>query len=477
MNILSTKTKQTLAIIALAGITVFFATYKLTEAPAVWFDEGFFEQAAMNLARHEVWGMQIAPGQFASLETLSAGYPIIAPLALVFKIFGIGILQARLLMVVFILGLATVVFLLIKREYNFLVAALATLLLITFPVLYGNGKTVIGEVPGLFYFALYLFFASAFWHTRKNHFLILAGLFLGICAAAKITFLLAGIPSLLIVLILYRRQFKTRATPLLLAGTVFLIPIIIWVLTQFGATDTLQIFYETTFKHYGAGPSSPLFFKNILKFFTEITPLALLAVMSVWAGALLVRLYKKTAIPFGEAHAFFFCLFIIGVFLLSPGWYRYFFAAQIIALWFLPGALLTLLPHRRRIALVAVLVLAAATIQTYQTGFKSFVAEYYSSQRTAQMIQDFSKLDKTKSYFIYNAPEVVMFLPAVQYYQYANSHPQYAPGKNRLPDIAVGIPDRIIIYTPAYTENKNEFARYAPIQTLAGRYILLEKKN
>ena len=40
----------------------FFATYKLSESPSVWYDEGFYVQIASNLSTYGKYGLQLQPG-------------------------------------------------------------------------------------------------------------------------------------------------------------------------------------------------------------------------------------------------------------------------------------------------------------------------------------------------------------------------------------------------------------------------------
>ena len=137
-------TPEIFFVLALIIICLIFSTYKLTESPGVWADEGVFLQTARNLISFGQQGLQVEPGKITSSEYLTAGYPFIYPISLVFKIFGEGVLEARLVMVLFILFFIFTAHYLIKRMFGFSLAAQASLVLVSFPVLYGNGKSAIG---------------------------------------------------------------------------------------------------------------------------------------------------------------------------------------------------------------------------------------------------------------------------------------------------------------------------------------------
>src|SRR5689334_17644483 len=83
-------------------VAIVASTYKLSEAPGIWFDEGFYTQMAMNFAEAGQV-LQIAPHEYVSSSYTTVGYPLIAPVALSFKLFGVGVLQGRAVMAAFIL--------------------------------------------------------------------------------------------------------------------------------------------------------------------------------------------------------------------------------------------------------------------------------------------------------------------------------------------------------------------------------------
>src|SRR3989344_5252003 len=102
-------------VIGLLAAAFFFSTYQLMESPHTWYDEGAIIQRAINFLRYGTMHYQVAPNQFSSAALDSTGYPVIYPIALAFKYFGIGLLPARAVMAVFILLLVLTAYTLIKR--------------------------------------------------------------------------------------------------------------------------------------------------------------------------------------------------------------------------------------------------------------------------------------------------------------------------------------------------------------------------
>ena len=90
-------------LIGILAMVLFFSTYQLTESPHTWYDEGAIIQRAINFLRYGTMHYQVAPDKFSSAAFDSTGYPVIFPISLTFKYFGIGLLQARAVMVVFLL--------------------------------------------------------------------------------------------------------------------------------------------------------------------------------------------------------------------------------------------------------------------------------------------------------------------------------------------------------------------------------------
>jgi len=157
-------------IFAVILLFVFFcATYRLTEVPPTWFDEGIYIQVASSLEHHGVQQIQTAPSHFEGTGHVTIGYPVAAPVALSMAIFGDSLFAARVPMALFIMLCVAAGFALIYRLYGLRTAALSLLFLSTLPLLYGNGKNVLGEVPGLFYTLAALYFVRIPFVKKPKH--------------------------------------------------------------------------------------------------------------------------------------------------------------------------------------------------------------------------------------------------------------------------------------------------------------------
>lgn len=168
-------------------IILFLALYNLTEFPKTWFDEGSHLHVPKTFARFGVYADYSSEGFRHYGPTQGLGPTVLMPIAGIFKIAGIGLLQARLVMAAYLLA-AIIVFFLLARELAGKPAAwIATALLITSRgvSLLEYGRQVLGEVPGLFFLvaALWLWFRT-YEKARWQH-LALIGVLLGLSMITK----------------------------------------------------------------------------------------------------------------------------------------------------------------------------------------------------------------------------------------------------------------------------------------------------
>ena len=477
---MSTKS-HTILLVLLFCVAGFFATYHLTESPPVWYDEGMFTQAAINLAFYGQTGLRVAPDIIEpSSKLITVGYPLIYPLAGWFKIFGTGILSARALMVVFILGFLFASYLFARRLFHKDVALGALALLITLPTLYGNGKSVLGEVPGLMYLVLFLVCLNiALSHTaRKYVWFLLPGLFAGLCVATKPTFLVL-LPAIVIGIFIGWRQKKLRGKEILITVAAGVVPLMFWLFLQFRAGDLLASILSYYVNPYQIPDIGRVIIANSLNLFTSVGPLYLMGIMGVWLGALWIRRHQREAISVEEIIAFVFSVLIIVAYTRTAGWYRYLFEAQAISLLFFPNALLVMARSMIHFInpkkLVTIIIGTLAVLGAYQVMFSSFVADSYQSSRTAFLEEYFAAVPSSTSFFFYNVPEVALFVHSSNYYQYFNPAGWYI-GKEQLSVIEKGEVDTIIIETGTFAAmSQNAFALYRVDRT-THRYIMLQKK-
>lgn len=473
---------------AVAGallLCVFFATYTLTESPAVWYDEGFHTEVAAYIATHGTQALQVAPNAFLSTQYVTAGFPFLYPVALSYHLFGIGVLQGRGVMVCFIILFLFAAYALTRRLMGLVPAAYSAILLASFPMLYGNGKSVLGEVPGLFYLMLALMALLALERSgyKSIKWYALAGLSAGLCVATKPIFLLL-LGAYFITYLFKFKKIPLQLRGVLAGGAMLLAPLALWMFLQFGPDTSLHTLLSFYANPYSSQDIVHVIAANALRFFTESTPIYTLGLMLVWGAALFIR-RKNGSVSSAEIAAFSFAILVLASYLRLPGWYRYLFEALTVALLFLPSSLFAIysfalekFPHTSLkkfsfLPYAALLVLAGA--QSYQTAFHSYVSQYYASTATAQLSSAFAALPPG-AYFLYNVPQMAVLLPTQRYYQYLVPNERLSIGKEELSELHAGTADFAVTDSDDYQKHLPDFSRYSPYQSIAGYEILRRKQ-
>ncbi len=169
--------------LVLAASILFLSLYNLEYHPSTWFDEGWHLLAAEALALKGLYGFGPAVGP-----------TVFFPVAAMFNVAGVGLLQARVVMAIYLLLTTCAFYALALRLYGHRTALVALLFFVSSPGinLLRWGRQVLGEVPaGLFFLA-----ASLIWlktiekddHPKSK--LVLTGVLMGLAILTKNQFLL-----------------------------------------------------------------------------------------------------------------------------------------------------------------------------------------------------------------------------------------------------------------------------------------------
>ncbi len=467
-----------------------YSLYQLTDVPPTWYDEGMIVQLSMNLVRHGALETQVAPGTFVSGAYTTTGFPVSIPVAASFALFGTTLASARGVMVVFIFSFLLSAYFLMKRFAGRSPTLWSLALLATFSSFYATGKNVLGEVPGLFFLFLFLLYAHAVFDeakpTQKN--ILLAGLFFGLCIATKPTFLvLGGAVLIALVYVYFSRGWSALPIFLIPWGIgAALLPILFWLGTQFNLHDNFSRIFAFYANPYRLTSIPLVMVHNFLRFFTEATPLYLLGMLTVWGVAILIRIVKRERLSFIEVTAVSFVALILLAYLRTPGWYRYLFTAQIVAMLFFPVSLLYCaknfpIQRLKNLALqcAPILLTLLIVMQIYVLFFTSWVSGYGASQRDILLKNYFRTWDPAMSVLVYDNPQVPLFLPpATPYYQYiaVNGHGYWGVGEDAVLGIQQKIPDAIVVSSDTI-EGTTTFTGYSEKDTVAGLSILTRTKT
>lgn len=423
------KRKLGLIFVSLGILAVFLTVFRFTTTPKVWVDEGVFTEAARNLEQNGVIGIQEEPGKIFELKgwILSTSYPVIFPVALSLKLFGIGLWQARLSMVIYLLLFILVSFLFIRKKYGDYVAVLTTLLLLSFSPIYGNGIPVQGEVPGLFFLMLGSYFLLLLENSgfTDKKFAILSGFAFGLCCATKPVFL-TFVPIAILVSFLFIKKNQNKKIILYFALSMAL-PLLFWFYIHFPTlkliSGMISSYLYLAGDHNSGVSTLSIVLHNLIRFFTESTPI----LFSFCSMFVLVSFYfrffkeKDSKLTMSELVLFLFILLNWLGYLKGTGWYRYFFPAHVILYVLFVGSIMSLSSVFNNVIVKRVLIVIPICLVLFQFYYLVFLSDtsfVVYRTRNIELSDVLSKIPSDKKVLFYNSIETIVFLKSSNYSQY-----------------------------------------------------------
>ena len=207
-----------------------------------------------------------------------------------------------------------------------------------------------------------------------------------------------------------------------------------------------------------------------------------------WTISMALRVRRREIHPV-ETFCFFLTMLVLVAYLRTPGFYRYFFLANVVLLIAFPFALEDLI-HRvvrlfprwkaqlasRDLAFLACALLILA--QSHRLLRRSFILTTYGSTQTAQMTEYFnSKFERERQPYIYDVPEVVPFLPTKNYSQWieVSGNGRFQVGLSLQEALAKKV-GTIILNEKRLGLEAEEFKEYQEVAR-ASRYVVLERKS
>ncbi|MDO8619901.1 MAG: glycosyltransferase family 39 protein [bacterium] len=195
----------------------------LTTKPAYWYDEAINVELARNFSDFGKLDLVVAPNTFSEQGATvgSTGFPVTVPLAGFFKLFGFGLTEARAYMLIWMSALIIVFFFIARELWGPFASYGGTLLLATFAPFYGNGRSVMGEIPG------FLFFLCAYYLFERKKWLW-AGFLLGLAVVSKPSVYLFLIPAFALVVLLQSDLWKRKLVNLIAVGFGAVLALVPW---------------------------------------------------------------------------------------------------------------------------------------------------------------------------------------------------------------------------------------------------------
>lgn len=205
--------------------------YHLSAYPLTWFDEGSHLHVPKTLVLQGVYADISSEGFRYYGPTLGVGPTVMLPIAAVFRLFGIGLLQARIVIGLYLLASVAMFFWLANVLGSRRFAWAATALLVATPAvsLLDYGRQVLGEVPGLFFLLAGILVWFQAWEKPTWRRLGAAGVLFGLSVITKNQYLIFLLPMLGLTWLanrVYYRQMGDWVT--ILPGAALLVCYLAW---------------------------------------------------------------------------------------------------------------------------------------------------------------------------------------------------------------------------------------------------------
>lgn len=435
----------TLGLLSVVFLLIAFWSWRST--PAFWFDEGIYYQIAKNWAEKDIAGIMLSPDLYSDLSLISVGYSVFYPAVWMFKIFGASVETIRLTAILFMTGFVSVFYCLGKELFGSKKALYSLALLITFSPLYGNGKSFLGEVPGLFYFFSALYFSVRLEKTNHSLFAFLSGIFFGLAISAKPVYLLI-LPAVGLAMLCRANYFfsKSGARILIWALLGLVGPLAFWLTSQFGVgTQTSQVLGHYANPYYVTDFAS-LVFKNSVRFVTETTPIHFLGLLLIGLIYIVLKIRQKETVRLAEWAILFFSILMLGFYLRTAGWYRYFFPAHAtLFVLLVPGlwAIMEALPGRIKslgIGVWGVIGLIIA-LQLFPLSEEALSSKIDAPSVWRPILEDVRPAGPV---LFYSVPQLAGFYPG-EFYQYLKMSDHLALGQENLEKLSQGFFGTIFI--------------------------------
>lgn len=438
----------------LCSVLLFVNLYSfstLTTKPGFWYDEAINVELAHNFAEQGQLDLVVAPGTFSGKGATvgSTGYPITVPLAGFFKIFGFGLAQARMYMLLWMSAFIIILFSLAKKLWGLQVAYAATLFISTFAPFYGNGRSVMGEIPG------FVLFLCSFYFLEKRKWWQ-SGVLLGLSVISKPSVFIFLIPAYILVVLISREEWKARLMNLSKLGGSSALALFPWLLIYVDEISRGELWADILahFKnpYSEAGASVLQNIGNNLP--TLVTSSTLLYFLGMLLFIVLALFIERS---FFSQHKNLLILaagylpLALFQYLKSFGYLRYLLAAEfIIFILFVIS-----LPTLARLISKKLVIFGGAPLRAHGIIIAGLVmlqivhlfwfSDIYPSERTQKTIAHLYSAYPGTTVGVFDVPQVASLLPADKKYQYLSTYGLWEFGVNPLLLLEKELPNVLVL--------------------------------
>ncbi|MBM2840176.1 MAG: conserved rane protein of unknown function, putative glycosyltransferase [Bacteroidetes bacterium] len=325
--------------VLIVGLAFIVGLIQIETTPPLWWDEGWTVLVARNWVEHGHYGYYLAG--IPSPPELAGHLPVVAPIALSFKLFGIGIWQARVAILVLACIALLLFYVLVEKLFSHSIAVATLIILLLLPPKWGLhplflGRQALGEMPSIFYLvAGYICFLTS---TRRPSLLIPAAIFFwGIALMTKVQvvpFVAASMVMPMLLLAVMRQWRAVRLLAICLIGSYVAWALLRWAQHQWLTEYSMPMLQLTELVTIAGLVFDPSIRIHVLAFAITFGLPALLG-LSYGIWCFVEKLKKKTI--FGQVETTRLMLLSLAVswfgwfVLFSVGWERYAFPGTFLA--------------------------------------------------------------------------------------------------------------------------------------------------
>jgi len=226
----------------LLSLVLWGSFYNLANYPSIWWDEAIFSETAANLVQHGRYAFTVqSPNQLSDLDfRISVGPAVILPVALVYKLLGVGVANGRLVAGAYLVLVFLALYLATRRLWSAATALGAVALAWVGTDVLFWGRSVLGDVPALGLFLLGLWFLARGLDTPALGPLFAGGIFLGLAFDAKEFYGLAFLPPVALLARQWWREKGRLWKALLAYGLGACLPLLAYLLLKWIILGNLE---------------------------------------------------------------------------------------------------------------------------------------------------------------------------------------------------------------------------------------------
>lgn len=474
-------------LLVLVIFSVWHPTGDFVSSPSYWGDEAISVEKARNFLTYGRLDIAVSPGVLSlkPYATVAAGPLLTLPLAGFYSLFGIGLPQTRIYMMLWLILLLGVSYGLVRKFVGRRAALISILLMATFSPLYANGKTATGDIPGFVALLLALYYLYA------RQWYVFGGVLLGIATTTKPSLYLPLVAVALIEVLLSGHRERLKQSAAIVGGSLFvLIPWVVSLVPRpdaYGSWQEVYTFFKNPFPADAvrmvdavmAGDMTMLLHSTIAHY----ALLSCIAASAAW--------YTRTRDDPWVRFLRFGVLYTLAAFVLylrSPGWIRYLLAGSLFLFSIFLPSLEVLLRERvwrhvRPVWVSGAMAVTLIAVQAVHFIFFSWRTVSDSTIQDSAVVRQLVGPGETIGFM--DVPTLASLVDSKQKYQVVRISGNTVLGKSPLAYDIVDLPTYIFISANKFRKGENEFvapykdvldAQYKRMTLSSNRYTIYKKK-